>query len=124
MGNRTVAVDFDGTLHPYTDGWTGILPADEPPNPLAVEFLKMCKTRGWDVIVFSCRASEWEGAEGIAQWIGRHGLAPFVTSITHEKPVAFAYVDDRAVPFRGDWLASFARVEQLADHPSGAAHRV
>lgn len=124
MGNRTVALDFDGTLHPYTDGWLGIVPTDEPPNPGAVEFLKMCKTRGWDVIVFSCRASELEGREGIVDWINAHGLYELITGVTHEKPVAFAYVDDRGVAFRGDWLTSFARVEQLADHPSGAAHRV
>lgn len=124
MGNRTVALDFDGTLHPYTDGWTGEVPADEAPSPLAVEFLVMCKTRGWDVIVFSCRARDPGGDRGIARWIDKYGLRDLIHSVTSEKPVAFAYVDDRAVPFEGDWLEALEHVTRLADHPSGAAHRV
>lgn len=121
---RTVALDFDGTLHPYTRGWQGVVPDDEPPDPGAVEFLKMCATRQWGVVIFSCRASEVDGLVGIGEWIIKYGLSELVAGITHEKPIAFAYVDDRGVTFRGDWLDTFVQVEALADHPSGAAHRV
>ncbi len=36
---RTIAVDYDGVLHPYTAGWVGSVPADEEPMPGAPEFL-------------------------------------------------------------------------------------
>lgn len=121
---RTVALDFDGTLHPYTNGWQGQIPADEPPEPGAIEFLKMCATRNWRVVVFSCRALDLDGNEGIHQWLIKHGLRELVAGITHIKPVAFAYVDDRAVNFRGDWMEAFVQTDALAAHPSGAAHRV
>lgn len=124
MANRTVALDFDGCLHPYTDGWTGHTPAAEPPSAGAVDFLVMCKSRGFDVVVFSCRARDVDGLNGIRAWLIEHGLAGLVADVTYEKPLAFAYVDDRAVSFRGDWIETLLQVNALAALPTGPAHRV
>jgi len=117
----TVAIDFDGCLHPYTHGWTGHTPADEPPGPGTVDFLMMCKSRGFDLVVFSCRADHDDGERGIRDWLARYGLTDFFSDVTNVKPVACAYVDDRAVRFDGDWMTVLADVQVLAERPTGKA---
>lgn len=109
----TVAVDFDGTLHPYTDGWQGAECADEPPIDGAYDFLLMLQTRGYDVVIHSGRANTTEGLASIACWLIAHGMMEMVKEITHEKPLAFAYVDDRAVHFAGDYIDALEKVEAM-----------
>ena len=112
-----VAVDFDETLHPYNKGWQGVTPDDEPPTRGARDFLAACKAHGWEVTVFSVRAGEPGGEEAIRNWLTKYDLIQYIDRITHEKPHAFAYVDDRAVPFTGNWLTSMKGVEALSKRP-------
>ncbi len=37
----------------------------------------------------------------MAHWLRKHGIE--VDEVCEHKPPAVVYVDDRAVPFRGDW---------------------
>lgn len=124
---RTVAVDFDGTLHPYTEGWTGSTPANEPPVPGAKTFVAWLINDGFDVVIFSTRADHNDGRVGIEQWLAKWfgvGIANQLR-VTHEKPAAVAYVDDRAVPINPanpDWNKAHIRVKALAaGRPHGAA---
>lgn len=103
MGTKTVAVDFDGVLHPYTRGWTGPVPDDEDPMPGAEEFLAQLKADGYEIVVFSTRCSEQDGLEGTTNWLRQTNLMQYITRVTCEKPIAVAYVDDRAVPYKGDF---------------------
>lgn len=115
MASARVAVDFDGTLHPYTAGWTGSVPDDEPPMPGAREFLEaLVVERGYTVVVFSARADHPEGLEGIVAWLAKYELLRYVIKVTHEKPAAIAYVDDRAVSFTGDWDECLVGVDRLS----------
>ncbi len=116
---KTVAVDFDGVLHPYSAGWVGSMPADEPPMPGAREFLENLHGQGWRIVVFSTRCDHPEGLAGTFVWLDAHDLMQFIDSVTHEKPAAVAYVDDRAVPFKGDWEAVQAGIKELT---RGRAH--
>lgn len=111
---RTVAVDFDGVLHPYTAGWVGSVPADEPPIEGAREFLIWLRDNGFEVVVFSTRADHEDGLVGILGWLHKHRLVVYVKRVTHEKVPAIAYVDDRAVPYHGDWLTVVDGVLALA----------
>lgn len=116
---KTVAVDFDGVLHPYTEGWIGLVPADEPPMPGAVEFLTGLRERGYRMVVFSTRCNHVDGLQGTQEWLQKWGLAEFFEEVTCDKPAAVAYVDDRAVRFSGDWDSVLLDVEELA---KGRAH--
>lgn len=116
---RTVAVDFDGVLHPYTEGWVGAVPADEPPMLGADAFLQQLRGQGYRIVVFSTRCEREDGLAGTRAWLEKWGLAPLIDDVTCQKPAAVAYVDDRAVPFVGDWSTVLAGVERLA---AGRAH--
>jgi hypothetical protein len=111
---RTVAVDFDGVLHPYTEGWQGSVPVDEAPIAGAEAFLEGLKDDGFRVVVFSTRADHPAGLDGIRRWLWKWQLECFVDDITAGKPAAVAYVDDRAVPFTGDWATVRRGVEELS----------
>ena len=118
---RTIAWDFDGVLHPYTNGWTGSTPDDEPPVPGVRDVLAALQADGYRQVVFSTRANHVEGADGIAAWLDAHDLARFFDEVTHSKPPAIAYVDDRAVPFVGDWAAVRDGIERLGGGRSHGA---
>ncbi len=92
----TVCVDLDGVLNTF-DEWRG---SDffHPPRDGAREFLSDLHAQGYRVVVFTVRWHEW-----VSKWLGEHGLAQFVDEVTDRKPPAHAYVDDRAVCFRGDF---------------------
>lgn len=117
---RTIAVDFDGVLHPYTNGWTGYIPEDEPPMAGASAFLARLKREGYRVVVFSTRCDNPEGLAGTRAWLVTHGLDVLVDDVTCSKPPAVAYVDDRAVPYLGDWSAVHAGIARLEGKPHGA----
>ena len=98
-----IAIDFDGTIHPYSNGWIGEYPDDEPPIEGTKDFLKNLYDAGYHIIIFSVRANTYPGLAGIYSWLKRWDLLGFIHSITHEKPSAIAYIDDRAIRFRGEW---------------------
>lgn len=117
--SKTVAVDFDGVLHPYTQGWVGSKPDNEPPMEGAIQFLIDLKDRGYRIVVFSTRCNHPEGLTGVTDWLNEWGLLRYIEDITCNKPAAVAYVDDRAVPFTGLWNPVIDHVERLA---KGRAH--
>lgn len=119
----TVALDFDGTLHPYSAGWIGTTPADEPPAPDTIRFLAALHQRGFRTVVLSARASYPEGKQGIIDWLRAHDLLRFVDEVTATKPAAIAYVDDRAVVYTGDWTSVMNDVIALSTHPTGHVNR-
>jgi 5'(3')-deoxyribonucleotidase len=120
MSKRTVALDFDGVLHPYTEGWVGPIPADEPPTSGSLEYVQQHADE-YVFVVFSTRCDSPEGLKGTCAWLERWGFMPYIAEVTCTKPKAVAYVDDRAVPFVGSWDDVDAGVRQLAaGRPSGA----
>lgn len=119
---KTVAVDFDGVLHPYTEGWVGSMPADEPPTEGADEFLRTLVDAGYRIVVFSTRCDHPEGLDGTRAWLAKWGLMRHVDDVTCQKPAAVAYVDDRAVAFTGNWGEVLDGIAGLAKgRPHGAA---
>lgn len=93
MSNKkTIAVDFDGVIHRYSRGWYDGSIYD-PPIDGAIEGINRLRTK-FNVVIFTAR----KDVNQVARWFMDHfgGWMPEVTNI---KPVAVAYIDDRAIRF-------------------------
>jgi hypothetical protein len=102
----TICVDLDGVLNTF-DEWRG---PDyfHPPRDGAREFLAGLHDSGYRIVVFTVRWHEW-----VSAWLAEHGLNRYVDEVTDRKPPAHAYIDDRAVCFRGDFAATLADVRRF-----------
>lgn len=100
---QTVCVDFDGVLNNYK-GYDG----DNlgTPRPGAREFLEQL-SKEYDVVVFSVRRYS-----KIIKWLTDYDLLKYVVNVTSYKPLAVAYIDDRAIRFNGNYNET---LEELKD---------
>lgn len=114
----TIAIDLDGTLAQY-DGWRGPLVIGNP-IPGATHFVRALREQGWRIVIHSARfAIGPEAAEAVENWLARWGFGPGIElHVGPGKPVAAAYVDDRALYLRPQretaGLSYVAALERLA----------
>jgi hypothetical protein len=100
---KTVAVDLDGVLAQY-NGWKGIEHIGDPIEG-AKEFIETL-LENFVVLIHTTRCSqtsnqgytEFELYQYIQNWLDKHKFPHGIEIWTREgKPIATAYVDDRAV---------------------------
>jgi predicted HAD superfamily phosphohydrolase YqeG len=106
---KTIAVDFDGVMNTYT-GWKGEAELFEP-RPGLRAFLEQLRAAGFKVVVYSTRP-----ASRIRSWLVDHDLSALVDDVTNGKPMAIAYIDDRAVCFDGDFDAVLKEATTFKAH--------
>lgn len=109
MADRTVAVDFDGVIHAYGQGWHDGSIYDGPISGALDGLRKLMEH--YAVFIHTSRDSY-----SVAQWLDGHGIPAFVelesagrvrdfwterdrVLVTNRKLPAVAYLDDRAVRF-------------------------
>jgi hypothetical protein len=118
----TIAVDFDVPVHSYDQGWQdGSIYGDETPGAfkalrdlMAIDAVFIHTTRppepvaAWLAERGGFQTVTDDGTLGLEFW-NRRG----VLLVTNRKYPAHAYIDDRAVPFTGDWGDAIARTAEL-----------
>ena len=97
---RTICLDFDGVIHSYRSGWCGAEVIPDPPLHGTKDAIDRLRTR-FRVVVHSARCATESGHEAVKAWLAKHRLE--VDEVCRFKPPAAIYIDDRALPFRGDW---------------------
>ena len=97
---RTVCLDFDGVIHSYRSGWKGATTIPDPPIHRVKEAIERLG-KNFRVVVNSARCESEAGCQAIRDWLQKHDIP--VDEVCRYKPPAHIYVDDRAVPFTGDW---------------------
>lgn len=107
---NVVAFDFDGTVNSYSSGWTGIGDLPDPPVKGIDELFRKLRNAGMVIVIYSCRAHELAGYKAIISWLTRWKLIGYVERVVYTKPIAFCYVDDRALQFRGDPQEMFWKI--------------
>lgn len=104
---RTIAVDFDGVIHRYGKGWQDGSIYDEPIDGAREALARI--HRRYQVVIFTTRVNPSmpghdRQREAMDAWLSRRGFVrgEHYDEITHVKPPALAYIDDRALHFV-DW---------------------
>lgn len=92
---KRVLVDFDGVLATRRQQ-RGQL---QKPILNAVSSVNALKDRGYEIYVFSTRATN--GRRYISDWLKKHNIKHDL--ITNVKFDADYYIDDKAIKFDGDW---------------------
>lgn len=110
LARRTICLDFDGVIHSYRSGWCGAEVIPDPPIHGTKEAIARLRTR-FRVVVHSARCATEAGHEAVQAWLIKHQLV--VDEVCRFKPPATIYVDDRAVPFRGDWQQTIADIHEF-----------
>lgn len=106
MNRLKLAVDFDGTIvdHSYPDIGT-LKPGVKEALARLIE--------DYEIVIWSCRASarfqepeQEKYYHDMLEFLKRHEI-PFDSIDTGNsgKITAFAYIDDRAIPFENNWAA-------------------
>lgn len=98
---KTIAFDFDGVIAKY-DGFKGVEHSGDP-IPSIVEAIRKLKDLGHSIIVYSTRGSNF-----LRDYCARHEIPvdhfnenPDKQGENPGKPIAYVYVDDRAVTYKG-----------------------
>ena len=116
---KTICVDLDGTILQYS-GWKGV-DHFENPFPGAKEFLTELNKFA-EIIIFTCRCNpEINKPEKtnllrnrVADYLDKHELPYDDIWIKEGKPIAHAYIDDRAVICKdGNYDGVIANVKGL-----------
>lgn len=106
---KKVCVDLNGVLDTYT-GWQGQV-TWHPPREGADAFLQAIRARGYGVVVLTVRRPE-----EARRWLEEHDLAQYVDEVTNRKPAALAYIDDRALCFRGTFEDTLSQLDAFEPH--------
>jgi len=125
---KSVCVDLDGVLAQY-DGWKGVEHIGDP-IPGAAEFTKRLREIA-RVVIFTCRTNADPKISGrnesvqmltqrVRLWLDAHGFAYDEIYVGQGKPLAAAYVDDRAVECRpqgdrSEYLYAFLVARDLVE---------
>lgn len=102
--SEVICIDFDRTLHDMDHPVAGRKMG--PPIESARTAVQVLMSHGYEVVVLTCQVNH----EYIRDWLRYYGFPAL--RVTNVKPVAVAYVDDRAVRFTGSWLDTMAQLQE------------
>lgn len=110
MGKQTVVFDFDGVISTYENGWEGAhVINDKPVEGIKKAMLQIRKE--YKIVILSSRCSTENGRKVLIDWLNKYEI-PY-DSVTNVKPQALAYIDDRAICFRGDATSLYKEIKRL-----------
>lgn len=102
--SNVIAIDFDGVIHKNSKGFYDGTVYDDPVEGTR-EALKFLSEK-YDLVVFTCKAKPSRplvngktGKRLIIEWLHKHDLIGYITDVTHEKPRALFYIDDKGIKF-------------------------
>jgi hypothetical protein len=109
-----LAIDFDGVIHDFRGWGDGTCYGDPLPNSL--ESVKMLSEH-YNIIIFTAKArpdrplvNNMTGLQLVTEWLDKHDILQYIDYVTHEKPRAKYYIDDKAIEYKANWPEIVERV--------------
>lgn len=93
MTKKTICVDFDGVLNKYNGYEEGNL---GEPLSASKEFIRQLRKK-YKVVILTSRPKEQ-----VIDWLNNNGFPSM--EVTNRKIPAVAYIDDRAIQFKGSYI--------------------
>jgi len=113
---NTIIIDFDGTLCKFA------FPDVGEPQPNVKEALERLHNAGYKIIIHSVRtAGNWgdnnrsHHINAIEDFMLKNNLYYDELLLSCDKPIAAAYIDDRGIGYRGDWLKTVNETLKLLE---------
>lgn len=104
--------DFDGVIHSYISGWSGVDLALDPPVKGIKECIDRLKETGvYEIVIYSSRCSHEAGIKCIEQYCKYRNI--YYDEISKEKKAAYLTIDDRAICFDGNGFELFDLIEKF-----------
>jgi len=111
-----ICIDLDGVVHSYHKGFhDGTLYGF--PIPGAKEFIDEMKEM-YEIAIYTARVSKSKGRfaprtkkKKVRKWLDKYDI--YYDVVTSDKLPAIAYIDDRAIEFKGDWNYVRERFKEL-----------
>lgn len=102
MAKKIICVDFDGVLNEYNGYEEGNL---GKPLSGSQDFIKELRKK-YKVVILTSRPKEQ-----VINWLTDNGFPSM--KVTNNKVPAVAYIDDRAIPFNGDYKQVLRKVKDF-----------
>lgn len=101
---NNIAIDFDGVIHNFDKGYyDGTCYGD--PLPGALDAIKELSKK-YNIIIYSSKClpdrplvNGLNGKQLVTEWLTKYKVLKYIRDITHVKPRAMVYIDDKALRF-------------------------
>lgn len=105
MYKKTIAIDLDGVL----DEYDGKYDKDNIPNlRIGAKDFVAALSKDYNLILFTTREPK-----KAKKWLIESNLDEYFTDITNKKPLAYVYIDDRALKFEGDYNKTLNEIKNF-----------
>ena len=104
MLKQTIAIDLDGVINNYSY-YTKEIPE---PKKGAKEFIKELYSLNYNLILYTNR-----NPKIATEWLIKNKLDKYFTEVTNIKPMAYLYIDDRAVNFSGNYAETLKQIKNF-----------
>jgi hypothetical protein len=112
---KTICLDFDGVIHLNLAYVSPTVINGNPVDGVGAAIQEL-RTQ-YRVVVYSCRCAADGGADAIKSWLDAQGFE--VDDVVDRKPMAEVYIDDRGIPFAGDWTETMNAIETFSPWYAG-----
>jgi 5'(3')-deoxyribonucleotidase len=114
---QNLAIDFDGVVHNADKGWGDGTCYGEP-LPGAIDAIKRL-SEDYNIVIFTAKAKSDRplvngktGAKLVYEWLQKHQIEQYVSSVTSDKPRAELYIDDNGYRFE-NWNDTLKFIKKL-----------
>tara|TARA_Y100000590_G_scaffold248672_1_gene279399 strand:- start:10820 stop:11206 length:387 start_codon:yes stop_codon:yes gene_type:complete len=102
---KNIAIDFDGVIHNWDKGWHDGTCYGKPIEG-AIGAIKLLSKK-YNIIIFTAKCKPDRplvngktGKQLVIEWLKNYDLLDCISDVTHEKPRAIIYIDDKGFRFK------------------------